>query len=69
MSRRSGLAQLRHPARLITASRALCYRSALRGQHPGYKAPDLFPTDRSVTRRLLPSTGSPRTGSPPSTVL
>jgi len=58
-SRRSGLAQLRHPARLAMDSRALCYLAALRLQHPGLNVPDLLPTANSTTRRPLPSTGSP----------
>jgi hypothetical protein len=59
MSRRSGLAQLRHPARPAAGLRALCYLPALRGQHPGLRVPDLSPTGSSVARRPLPSAGSP----------
>ncbi len=58
-SRRSGLAQLRHPARRAAASRALCYLPAFREQHPGLGVPDLSPTSSSAARRPLPSAGSP----------
>jgi hypothetical protein len=59
MARRSGLAQLRHPARLAAGWRALCYLPALRLQCLGLRVPDLLPTDSSATRRPLRSAGFP----------
>jgi hypothetical protein len=52
-SRRSGLAQLRHPARLATDSPALCYLPALRRQASGALCP------QPVARRQFRDEASP----------
>ena len=60
-SHRSGRAQLRHPARQTTDSQR---RSAIRccfvDTGSGSDAPAMFPSNDSVVRRPLPSTGSRR---------
>ena len=66
---RSGRAPLRHPARPATVSCALCYPTALRRHVTQALCPDVWAAAGSVTGRPLSSDGSPRTGSPPSTVL
>ena len=68
-SHRSGLAQLRHPARQVTVWPALCYPATLRRHALRLSVLGVLPAAGSVSRRPLPSTGCRRSGSPASQVL
>ena len=59
-SHRSGRAQLRHPARLVTGSRARCYSAAFRGHadqalRPGRVPPRQFRDEAPPSLRRVPA--------------